>query len=164
MNHDPDSGGLFTKTFVNMVAQDKDLSFVDVLSFPYFDRMSGSVKQRVFADYFPARKKPPSLLVLHRFGGATTDTIQQYLTEVPGDDYKNRYLSWGLTNFLSKGLITNYVVLHNMSRSLIIRLGDPSQYSPQSVGRYNTVSVTALVQTNQDQEFNLEAFTKLLSY
>ena len=81
---------------------------------------------------------------------------------MPGDDYRNKYPSWALTNLLSRGMITNYVVIHNKSSSLIIRLGDPAQYIPQSVGRYNTISVTALVQTNEDQEVPIEAFNNLL--
>ena len=85
-----------------------------------------------------------------------------HLAQVPGEDYGNRTLSKALTNLLSKGLSTNYVVLHNMSRTLIIRMGDPARYAPQSVARYNPVSVTALVQTNDDQEFPMDAFDKLL--
>jgi hypothetical protein len=99
--------------------------------------------------------------VLHRFGGATIDTIHQYLAEVPGEDYGNRTLSKALNNLLSNGLSTNYVVLHKMARNLIIRMGDPARYSPQAA-KYNPVSVTALVLTNDDQELPMDAFDKLL--
>jgi hypothetical protein len=109
---------------VHLVSQDRELSFVDVLTFPHFDRTTTIMEHICFSDYFPPRKCSPSILVLHRFGGATIDTIHQYLAEVPGEEYGNRSLSKALNNLLKKGLSTNYVVLHNMSCTLTIRMED----------------------------------------
>eukprot|EP00092_Neocalanus_flemingeri_P032536 GFUD01035385.1.p1 GENE.GFUD01035385.1~~GFUD01035385.1.p1 ORF type:complete len:856 (+),score=188.99 GFUD01035385.1:100-2667(+) len=160
--HDPDQYGLFQKTIVHVVSQDRGLSFVDVLSFPHFDRVSNTIQHRSLRDYFPARKHAPSLLVLHRFGGAIPNTVHQFLSDNPGDEYPMKNLSHALHTLLSRGQSINYIVLHNMSSTLIIRLGDPARYCPQSVANYNPFSVTTMVQTNNDQEFPEEAFEKLL--
>ena len=74
------------------------------------------------------------------------------------------FLSEALTILLAKGMSTNYVVLDNFNHghSLIIRLCHPGRHSPQSIGRFNHVSVSALVQTNHDQEFSSDTFIKLV--
>ena len=48
-------------------------------------------------------------------------------------------------------------------RSLVLRMGEPGLYCPQSVAVYNSISVTAFVQTNQDQALDPAAFKLLLS-
>ena len=48
-------------------------------------------------------------------------------------------------------------------RSLVLRMGEPGLYCPQSVAVYNSISVTAFVQTDQDQALDPEAFQLLLS-
>ena len=42
-------------------------------------------------------------------------------------------------------------------------MGEPGLYCPQSVAVYNSISVTAFVQTDQDQALDPEAFKLLLS-
>ena len=54
--HDPDHGGIFSKTIVHLVSQERDLSLVDVLSFPHFDRTTNRIEHRSFSDYFHPRK------------------------------------------------------------------------------------------------------------
>ena len=48
-------------------------------------------------------------------------------------------------------------------RRLVLRMGEPGLYCPQSVAVYNSISVTAFVQTDQDQALDPEAFKLLLS-
>ena len=85
--------------------------------------------------------------------------------EQPDDKYSlglNKDLSCAMNTLLSRGQSTNYIVLHNMSSTLMIRMAEAARHFPQSVARYNPFSVTALVQTNNDQEFLEEAFQKLM--
>ena len=58
-------------------------------------------------------------------------------------------------------MMTNYLVLMGES-ALIMRVSHPGTYYPQSVAKYNQLSITAFVQTNEDQAFDEEAFKLLL--
>ena len=49
-------------------------------------------------------------------------------------------------------------------RRLVLRMGEPGLYCPQSVAVYNSISVTAFVQTDQDQALDPAAFKLLLSF
>ena len=64
----------------------------------------------------------------------------------------------------SGGMSCHYFLLTpGGGRSLVLRMGEPGLYCPQSVAVYNSISVTAFVQTDQDQALNPEAFKLLLS-
>ena len=58
-------------------------------------------------------------------------------------------------------MMTNYLVLMGES-ALIMRVSHPATYYPQSVAKHNKLSITAFVQTNEDQAFDEEAFKLLL--
>ena len=59
---------------------------------------------------------------------------------------------------------TNYFVLSDprTKKNLAIRLGDPALHSPQSVAMYNPLTVSAFVQTDQNNNMNEDAFLLLL--
>ena len=64
----------------------------------------------------------------------------------------------------SGGMSCHYFLLTpGGGRSLVLRMGEPGLYCPQSVAVYNSISVTAFVQTDQDQALDPEAFKLLLS-
>ena len=56
-----------------------------------------------------------------------------------------------------------FLLSPGFGRSLVLRMGEPGLYCPQSVAVYNSISVTAFVQTDQNQALDPEAFQLLLS-
>ena len=59
---------------------------------------------------------------------------------------------------------TNYFVLSDprTKKNLAIRMADPTLHLPQSVAKYNPLTVSAFVQTDQNENMNEDAFLLLL--
>ena len=159
---DTNEDDILTNTTVRLQTLARNLTVIDTISFPFFKR--NLVEERGHRDYFPERAVTPRLVVLHRFGGAAPSTVQRYLTDNQGADLLPDFnLSSSLYCLLSQGFSCNYIVVQTNNGSLVIRMADPALYKPQSAGIYNSVAISALVQTNQDQEVAEDALQDLLS-
>ena len=161
---DTNDHDILTNTAVCLQTLGRRLTVIDTISFPFFRR--NLVEERQLRDYFPERLVAPSLVVLHRFGGAAPSTVQRYLTDNSGASFLPDFnLSSALYCLLSKGFSCNYVVVQTTNRggALVIRMADPVCHKPQSAGIYNSVAISALLQTNQEQEVAEDALQDLLS-
>ena len=160
---DSNQHDILTNTTVSLQTLGRSLTVIDIISFPFFRR--NLMQERRYQDYFPERAVKPSLVVLHRFGGATHSTVERYLTDNPGAAglLPDCHLSNALFCLLSKGFSCNYVAVQTRTGALVIRMADPGRHKPQAAGQYNSVAISALVQTNRDQEVAEDALRDLLS-
>jgi len=131
---DPDRSGILSQVSLTSDHQIPDV--MRIISFPFFKRKS---VDRGFADYFPNRLVEPSLIVLHKY---------QELS----------HLLWVL---LGGGMSCHYIVIRNPR--LILQLANPTEFIPQSVAKYNKISVTAFVQTDEDDNLDEDDFFHLIN-
>ena len=55
----------------------------------------------------------------------------------------------------------HYIVIRNPR--LILQLANPTEFIPQSVAKYNKISVTAFVQTDEDDNLDEDDFFHLIN-